>query len=362
MSTLDPKGPIAQMQMDLFMVTVWVTLGIFIAVGGALAWVIWRYRERKSDDPDFRPPQGHGNPVIELSLIAVSIALLVVIAVPTLEGIWMMNTLPEPEDGTEVLEVNVRGYQWWWAFEYPELGITTANELVIPKGRIVKLNLRGEDVIHSFWLPKIAGKTDLIPGQANWMWIRADEEGHYYGQCAEYCGDSHAYMLFRADVISEEAFARWAADYKEPVPPPQQESWSDFLQVANQNPGSLADDPIADGARLFFGKGQCVLCHRIEGTPAMGVVGPDLTRVGQRKSLAAGMLDNTVDGEGGAIDPEKQLENLFHWIAQPNEVKPGNYMWKPRADWSGYNGIESITENVSDEEFRRIAHYLRTLN
>ena len=188
MSTFVTKGPVAETQYDLFMLTVWVTLGIFIAVGGAFAFAIIKFRERPNDDRPM-PSQGHGNPLVEIGLIGVSILLLVIIAVPTLKGIWYTHDTPEdPESfmgawykGEELAEeesenpliVKVIGYQWWWAFEYPQLGITTANEMVIPAGKVVHLELRSSDVIHSFWLPRIAGKVDLIPGRTNSMWIQA---------------------------------------------------------------------------------------------------------------------------------------------------------------------------------------------
>ena len=172
MSTFKPKGPVAQEQLDLFMLTVWVTLGIFIAVGGTYLYVVIRFRERPNDTRPL-PKQGHGNPLIEIGLIGISILLLVVIAVPTIKGIWYTQTTPdepasqlgnwytgeglsEGED-ENILTINVFGYQWWWAFEYPQLGITTANEMVIPAGKAVHLELRSVDVIHSFWLPRIAG-------------------------------------------------------------------------------------------------------------------------------------------------------------------------------------------------------------
>jgi cytochrome c oxidase subunit 2 len=190
MSTFVTKGPVAETQYDLFMLTVWVTLGIFIVVGGAFAFAIIKFRERPNDDRPM-PSQGHGNPLVEIGLIGASILLLVIIAVPTLQGIWYTHDTPaDPESymgawysGEELAEeeaenpliVKVIGYQWWWAFEYPQLGITTANEMVIPAGKVVHLELRSFDVIHSFWLPRIAGKVDLIPGRTNSMWIQAGD-------------------------------------------------------------------------------------------------------------------------------------------------------------------------------------------
>ena len=219
-----------------------MTAFIFLAVGGVYVYVVIRFRDKK-DSSDAIPSQGHGNPLVELGLIGVSIFLLVIIAIPTLKGIWYTHDTPSDEasllgswytngplseeSANEPFIIRAIGYRWWWEFEYPQLGISTANEMVMPAGRPIHIELRSVDVIHSFWLPKIAGKVDLIPGRSNSMWIQAgdsyeawlaknDFQGsevdaqsaynnylendiydYYYGQCAEYCGDSHARMLFR---------------------------------------------------------------------------------------------------------------------------------------------------------------------
>lgn len=388
MSTFDPKGPLARMQLDLFWVTVWVNTFLFVTVGGALAYALIKFRAKPGDSDDDIPDQSHGNPLIEMGLIIFSIACLVIIAKPTLEGIWMMHDkdMVDPEQN-EVLEVYVYGEQWWWAFDYPELGITTANELVIPKDRVVKLHLRSDNVIHSFWLPKIAGKTDLMPGRANWMWIKAEEEGHYYGQCAEYCGESHAYMLFRADVLSEADFDQWVADSQKPVLPPAREVWSqeEFYGeklVGEPDPGKAwsafaktyaGDDSnryatmdtdeakIAHGAQVFYSKAGCVQCHAVQGHPVDTKIGPNLTRVGARKTLASGWMDNRLPADRGydasadTIDPEKQLDNLYQWIAHSEDIKPGNLM---------YRTVQRNYENndVTEEDIMHIAMWLQTLD
>lgn len=390
MSTFDPKGPVAQMQFELWLVTLYVTGFIFLFVGGLLAYAIWRYRERPGDDPANLPPQTHGNAAIELGTIVFSVIALVIIGIPTVRGIWMMNQLPDELQAEDVLEVTVEGYQWWWAFDYPSLGIRTANELVIPKGKVVKLHLRSMDVIHSFWLPKIAGKVDLIPGRANWMWIQADEAGHFYGQCAEFCGEAHAYMLFRTDVLEEEDWNAWVASHQQLALPPTpgastaeftsasrntevSDAWAQFMTQATREPEAFANDPLADGARLFMTKGLCTQCHAIDGSPARGVLGPNLTRVGSRRSLAAGLLDNQ-DIDGG-IDPERQLQNLIDWISRSEDFKPGNLMWtsirkqldpdKQRAlsrRGLSADAIHNLHENaLTEEEFRRMALYLQSL-
>lgn len=358
-STLDPKGPVARMQTDLFWITVYVCVGIFIVVGGALVWVVIKFREKPEDIGKPYPKSDHGNPLIEIGLIAVSVFLLVIIAVPTVRYIWKTHDLPVDEpyyetsklgtwfkgdmaEGEEdnIIEINVYGWQWWWSFEYPQFGITTANEFTIPVGKVVKLNLRSVDVIHSFWLPKIAGKVDLMPGRKNWMWIMAEEEGHYYGQCAEFCGEAHAYMLFRSDVVSDQQFMDWIAKYqagaaapagfqaqpdKDKSDPTAKDDWAAWSETARSNPGIFADDPVHQGAIIFMGKGQCIVCHAIDNSPAMGKLGPNLSHVASRKSLAAGILDN--QDENGNIDAKKQYENLLEWISKSQHIKPGNLMY-----------------------------------
>lgn len=257
-SALDPKGLVSQNQYDIFMLSVWITIFLFCAVGGCLLYVLWKYRAKTPEEAMEVPPQSHGNSKVEVSLIIASTVILVILAIPTLQGVVLMNRVPDPNDASTLekldlnrsaidnaITVNVTGKRFFWVFEYPQYGIVTSNELVFPTSRAVRINLRTEDVIHSFWLPKLAGKMDLMPGQENFLWFiadqnkiltRTDENGNriktsineampsvfngqmrerifakqkftdefeavgglFYGQCAEYCGNSHAYMSFRA--------------------------------------------------------------------------------------------------------------------------------------------------------------------
>jgi cytochrome c oxidase subunit 2 len=339
-STLDPQGPIAQNQLDVFYVTLWVTLFLFITVGGALAFATWKFRVRKGDDPDYIPPQSHGHPLVELGLVIGSAALLVVIAIPTFSGILLKEQIPVPEDG-EVIEINVTGYQWWWGFEYPEHGIHTANEIVFPAGKVIKLNLKANDVIHSFWLPKLAGKTDLIPGRDNKMWIQADEPGYFWGQCAEYCGDSHAYMLFRAVALSEEDYAAWVLEQ-------QTQTVVGGADYSPANPGDADKDLILKGTDLFVQ--NCVRCHSVD--PKVQTMGPNLAHFGSRTSIAAGWLEN-------------EPENLEHWILHPDKVKPGNFMWNgfpDPFDPTGPPQMEGLKDvNLTREDAQALAAYLYSL-
>lgn len=339
-SALDPKGPVAQNQADIFYLTLWVTLFLFITVGGALAYATWRFRLRKGDDPDYVPPQSHGHPMVEVGLVVASAALLVVIAVPTFGGILLKKQVPE-QYVADAIEVNVTGYQWWWGFEYPEHGFHTANELVFPVGRAVKLNLRANDVIHSFWLPKLAGKTDLIPGQTNFMWVKAEEPGTYWGQCAEFCGDSHAYMLFRAHAVSEEEYAAWL----------DRQQQATVAGAGDYTPLAANGDPDAQvlrGAQLF--KDNCARCHSVDSR--IQTMGPNLAHFGGRSTIAAGWLDN-------------DTENLVEWILHPDRVKPGNYMWKGFPDPLNPMGppqMEGLIDaNLTVEDAHALVAYLNTL-
>lgn len=316
-STFSTVGYVAKKQLDLFMLTYWLGLIVFIGVAAVLAYTLWRYRQKPDDDGSL-PPQIHGNVPVEIGLTVLPVIFLVIIAVPTVRLILELDQRAEQRDATE-LEVIVTGYQWWWSFEYPELGITTANELHLPAGERVNLRLRSADVIHSFWAPRIAGKKDLIPNQDNEMWLIADEPGSYLGQCAELCLGAHAYMRFRVIVDDEESFAAWTEAFRE----------AETQRVAT-------DPLVSRGAQLFKSKG-CAGCHAIAGV-STNRVGPDLTNFGLRTSVAAGVLENTP-------------ENLARWLRDPHEVKPGNYM---PALWS--EGDPS-----AEEEIAALVAYLESL-
>jgi cytochrome c oxidase subunit 2 len=393
-STMDPKGPVAQVQFDVFMATVWLVVILFGLVGGLLVYAVIKYRARPGDE--LKPAiveDGHGNPLIEIGLITASIGALVIIAVPTLSAIWYTDDVPAEsvptsklsvwyprvQDGVEhypatvaeqVLEVDVIGKQWWFRFEYPQLGLTNdakhsvPNELVIPKGKAVRINLRSEDVIHSFWVPKIAGKVDLMPGRKNHMWIQADQTGHYYGQCAEFCGDSHAYMLFRVEVLEPEDFAKWVQKQKQPAAP------------------VVAGSKAEKGMALFAAK-SCVMCHNVGGHFGAGAFGPDLTHLASRKSLAGAWLDNrdivaqrALEAKDSntessvPVDPATLKANLIKWIGSSGvahgadgvptkDVKPGNRMHY----YKMFNvaGLRETNQKFTAEELDHLAEYLLTL-
>src|SRR6266478_308673 len=269
-----------------------ICAAIFVIVGGLLAYSIFRFR-RRPEHENLEPPQVYGSNQIELAWTVIPILIVLVITLATTRTIYdVQGALPPP--GT--VNVTVVGHQWWWEIRYPDLGIVTANEIHVPVSGAAKpkqtfLRLESADVAHSFWVPRLAGKTDLIPNRANMMWIEPKQVGTYLGNCAEYCGTQHARMLLRVIVHEPDDFARWAA--------------------AQQQNG--AEDPQVKAGRDVFFSTSCVNCHTISGTSARGRFGPDLTHLMSRDTLASGAAPNT---------PEK----LRAWVRDPQTIKDGSLM------------------------------------
>lgn len=386
-STIVTEGPVAKAQYDVFMTTVYVTTFIFIVVGAILAYAQIKFRAKsEADEHAEPPPQGHGNPLIEIGLIVASVALLVIIAIPTLKNIWYTHDVPEAERAN-AMEVNAIGYQWWFKFEYPgesvpqptggEAALVTANELVVPAGVPVRVHLRTIDVIHSFWIPKLAGKVDMIPNRANFLWFKADQPGYFYGQCAEYCGESHAIMRFRVIALSPSDYVKWLDNQKAAARTAtatalrreQEQIRPQFASLPAAGPGTTLAasaafdaDPlaawkakqaphagespalIAEGRRLFKEK-TCISCHNVRGHEGVGITGPDLTKVGARSTIAAGVLENS---------PER----MHQWIKDPEYFKPGNKMYH-----GGY--VDATTGKplftLNDREIDALVAYLQSL-
>jgi cytochrome c oxidase subunit 2 len=391
-STMVTEGPVAKAQWDLFMVTVWVTTFIFVIVGAVLAYAQIKFRAKsEADEHAEMPSQGHGNPLIEVGLIAASVLLLVIIAVPTVRDIWYTHDVPE-EEKANAIDITATGYQWWFKFEYPnelvklptggEAPLVTGNELVVPAGRPVRVQLRTIDVIHSFWIPKLAGKVDMMPNRANFLWFKADRPGYFYGQCAEYCGESHAIMKFRVIALDQADYDVWLANQKLPartVTASAATAANDQARVqfasyklndgralsgspefdANpfaawqklQSPDATEDAALVASGRKLFQEKTCISCHTVRGHEGLGITGPDLTRVGARSTIAAGVLENT---------PER----LAQWLHDPNHFKPGNKMY-----YGGYLVQEGTGDNVkwkpnftlNDPEINALVAYLHSL-
>jgi cytochrome c oxidase subunit 2 len=265
---------------------------IFIVVAGLLVYSLIRFRRRPAD-ADQEPPQVYGSNQIELAWTVVPVLIVVVLFLATARYIFGIEGHEPPP---QTLQVTVVGHQWWWEIRYPDLGIVTANEVHVPVSDPADpsptfLTLESADVIHSFWVPQLAGKTDLIPNKTNRTWIDPHTPGLYVGQCAEFCGVQHGWMLLRVIVHPKDEFAAWVAEQQAPA----------------------VDDPAVRGGRELFQSVACINCHTVRGTPANGIFGPDLTHLMSRATLAAGVAQITPD-------------NLRAWINDPDALKPGARM------------------------------------
>jgi cytochrome c oxidase subunit 2 len=289
-----------------------ITALIFIVVASLLSYAILRFRRRKDDD-GMEPAQIYGSGPVEAAWTIVPGLIVIALALTTARVIHEIQDARQPAGA---VEVQVIGHQWWWEIRYPKLGIVTANELHVPVSgggvrRPTFLDLRSADVVHSFWVPRLAGKTDLIPNKINSMWIEPERTGLFLGQCAKYCGTQHAKMLLRVYVDTPEDFDRWAQEQKK----------------------TAAKDPTVAAGRLIFEKTACINCHAINGTVANGRFGPDLTHLMSRDTLASGALNNSPKG-------------LREWIKSPDQFKPGALM---------------PAMNLRDADLDQLVSYLTTL-
>jgi cytochrome c oxidase subunit II len=265
---------------------------IFVVVAAVLTYSIIRFRRRLGEDTR-EPPQVYGSNQIELAWTVVPVLIVFVLFLATARYIFGIEGHEPPP---QALRVTVVGHQWWWEIRYPDLGIVTANELHVPASDPASpsptfLTLESADVIHSFWVPQLAGKLDVIPNKTNQTWIEPHTPGLYVGQCAEFCGVQHAWMLLRVIVHPKDAFDAWVAEQQAPA----------------------VDDRVVRAGRDVFGSVACINCHTVRGTTANGIFGPDLTHLMSRSTLGAGVAANTP-------------ENLRNWIENPAGLKSGALM------------------------------------
>ncbi len=289
-----------------------ITGAIFVVVAGLLTVAIFRFRSTNSGTT-IEPPQIYGSTQVELAWTVVPVLIVAVLFLTTARIIFVIQDAPKPK---KTLDVTVVGHQFWWEFRYPALGIVTANELHVPVSPVrapqpTYLKLLSADVIHSFWVPQLAGKTDLIPNHENTMWIDPHKPGLYLGQCAQFCGSQHALMLLRVYVDTPSDFAAW---------------------VKNQQRIAVQDSQVAVGRRIFETE-ACMNCHRIAGTAATGTFGPDLTHLMSRSTIASGAVTNTP-------------EHLRAWIKDPSHYKDGALMPAMQLD---------------DQQLDQLTAYLATL-
>ena len=369
----------------------WATL-VFVIVEVGILYIIFKFKARPNS-PD--PAHVHGNTALEIAWTAIPAVILAVISVPTVKTIFETQA----KAPANALQVEVIGHQWWWEFRYPEYGITTANELYLPVNRPVNFKLNTNDVLHSFWIPRLGGKRDLISNRTNYLWMTPRDSmalKALNGTCNEYCGSSHANMKFRAFTVTAEQFASWAAHQKAPavfgvapavapaaapaVAPAASTTKAGQVGTALANaaepapvgfifpreklgveniptaqppasinfPAGLTGD--ATRGQAIYSRSACIGCHKINGNPmSAGILGPNLTHVGSRYTIAGALYEN-------------RTENLVRWIKNAPAMKPGSLM--PAIGTGEYNPAikaKVTMGGLSDQQIADVAAYLQAL-
>ncbi|HYW50142.1 MAG TPA: cytochrome c oxidase subunit II [Gemmatimonadaceae bacterium] len=369
----------------------WATI-VFVVVQVGILYIIFKFKARPNSP---EPAHVHGNTALEIAWTAIPAVILAFIAVPTVKTIFMTQA----KAPANALQVEVIGHQWWWEFRYPEYGITTANELYLPVGRPVNFKLNTQDVLHSFWIPRLGGKRDLISNRTNYLWMTPRDSmalKALNGSCNEYCGDSHANMRFRAFTVTPEQFASWAAHQKGPAvygavtpkapavtpavagaavttksgqvgaelanaaaPAPvgfvfPREKLDPSTLPTRATPSSIAFPAGLQGdaerGRQVYSRSSCIGCHKISGNPSSaGVIGPNLTHFGSRYTFAGAIYENNT-------------ENLVRWIKNAPAMKPGSLM--PAIGTGEYNPAikaKVTMGGLSDQQIADVAAYLQAL-
>jgi len=382
----------------LFSILIWAGSAVFVIVELILLYTLFRFRHRAGQRA---PEQVHGNATLEILWTIIPALILVIIAIPTVQTIFKTQAQAK----ADALQVEVIGHQWWWEFRYPKYNIVTANELYLPQGQMVNFTLKTQDVLHSFWVAALGGKRDLISNHTNYLWFTPDsaQRDAYNGVCAEFCGASHANMRFRTFVVSPQEFEQWtqhqqttaAFTVAAPVqPPPNGQS---AAAPANAKGGgapaasaqaptapvtpvlqagfvayprdsikpyavpntpipagltfneSIAGDPARGADLLTKGTGGCLACHTVKGNPSMiGTIGPNLTHIGSRSTIAAGLYPN-------------DTRHLALWIKNARAMKPGVVM--PTLGLNEYDPVlkNSMKAGLTDQQIADIVAYLQAL-
>ena len=297
---------------ELSLFVLGVTAVIFVVVFSLLAYAVVRFRHR-TDDDNHEPPQVYGSTQVELAWTVIPVLIVVALLMASARVIATIQKAERPANAIEVVAI---GHQFWWEYRYPGLNVVTANELHVPISDPANpaptfITLLSADMDHSFWVPRLAGKTDLIPNRMNHTWFDPHEVGVYLGQCAQYCGTQHAKMLLRVYVQPRAEFDRW---------------------IQEQRQEAVTNEAVSEG-RHVFETTACVNCHAVSGTNAKGRFGPDLTHLMSRDTIASGVADNTPD-------------NLRKWIRRPDAIKPGARM---------------PAMGLREREVEAVARYLETL-
>jgi cytochrome c oxidase subunit 2 len=352
-TSITPQNEKTEDIQNLYKITFWASLVVFIGVQVAIGYTALRFRRRSED----RPEQVHGSRKLEIAWTVIPAAILLVLFIPTAQTIFKhANDEVMAEASGESFNVDVVGRQWWWEISYPNIPanpndpesepLVTANEVLVPVGANVVFTLLSNNVIHSFWVPQLSGKMDVLPGHDNKMQFIAERPGEYWGECAEFCGGSHAWMRFKVKVVPQDEFDAWVAAWRSPP------------DVADSRPET---EDVVDAPPAF---GACIACHRVSGTNAasaregIGAVpghvdpdtglpnpesrgfGPNLTLLACRDTIGAGILENTP-------------ENMETWLKRTDEVKEGVYMPNYYDPPTG--------QGLTDEQVAEIVDYLGTL-
>jgi cytochrome c oxidase subunit 2 len=303
---LTPASSIAEHEAKLYINILIMALVVFVLVELCLIWILIRDRNPKGDNKP--PKQIYGNSKLEVTWTVIPVLLTVVLFAMTVQT---MQSVAAPAASATDINLHVIGHRWWWEFEYPDLGIKTANELHIPAGATVQITLDSVDVIHSFWVPQLSGKTDAIPGQTNHMWLNADQTGAFIGQCAEFCGTEHALMRFSVVVDSQDGFNAWVANQQKPAAQPQTEDEKTGYKLTST---------------------LCASCHSLNPAETDAKVGPNIAHLFSRSTFAGATYD-------------LNEENLRRWLEDTQPMKPENDM----------------NLKLTPEEIKQILAYLRLL-
>ena len=289
-----------------------ITGAIFLVVAGLIAYTIWKFRRRPDDDTAQEPPQVYGSNQIEVAWTVIPILIVFVLIGVTARVIAAVENASPPK---AMVKLKVIGHQWWWQLEYPDYGVVTANEIHVPISDSGKnatyIQLESMDVIHSFWVPQLSGKTDLIPNRTNYMWIDPEEPGIYLGNCAEYCGTQHANMLLRVIAEPRDRFKEW---------------------ISQQQKKAVQNSAIDEDEAVFQSL-SCVNCHTVQGTSAVGKFGPDLTHLMSRRTIGAGVTTNTP-------------EHLRAWVNDPDQIKPGCLMPSMKLTGKQLDGVVAYLQSL----------------
>jgi cytochrome c oxidase subunit II len=348
MIVMNPEAPYVQAISPLVWWAIWMSVVVLVGTGGALWYVVHKFRARPTDVGE--PPQFHGNNALELILFAVPVAMVAVLTILTANTLNAVNTIPK----TGTVKIAAKGWQFWWDFNYTDLGFRNANEMIIPVGQPIEITTESGDVIHSLWLTSLGAKRDAIPGQKGQFTLTAPKPGVYYGQCTELCGASHANMLFRVIAVEPadfETFVSAAKNFKPSEELPAVASSSELdsstsdssAQSSSAGREVFAQANTLNGRQLF--EANCSACHAVKGSNARGVIGPDLSFLGSRSTIGAGIFKN-------------EPKQLREWIAHSYKLKPGSLM--PAYDGGTNPNMKSGGKgaSLSQDELEAISKYL----